>query len=260
MTGHMIRKFFWNTFDHLGGSVVLNLLWLLLSAPWLLGAYVLVRLLTRWIGSVGLVTGLITLLIGLWLGSPGLGLLAAASKWADYQNPDRAEIWAAFRNRLWTGLWLSSAAIALTLVLGVNSAFYLQLTGTWKWLGLALAGIMLWAQIALLSIVFHLALQLARDQDTGVREAIRQATFLALMLPVQSIVLGGATLALAIGLCLTSVGLPLAAMAFPSILAATGQRELLKRFRPDESGQEETDRLEEVRTFRDLLKPWDMDR
>ena len=45
-----------------------------------------------------------------------------------------------------------------------------------------------------------------------------------------------------------------------AVFAATGERELLKRFRPDRPGEDEADQQEEVRTPRDLLRPWDMGR
>ena len=61
-------------------------------------------------------------------------------------------------------------------------------------------------------------------------------------------------------LVLTQVGIPLAAMTFPSMFAATGERELFKRLLPPEERDPVADRTEEARTFRDLIKPWDMER
>ena len=259
-SGTILRKFFWNTFDHLGASVVLNVLWVILCTPWLAGGYLLTRLLTTWLGAVGLVSGLIASFAGVWLASPSLGLLSIASKWVKYQSPNKSQMWGMFRNRMWMGLWLGGVAAFLAVLFGVNSAFYLRLTEPWTWVGLILAGVMLWMQIALLSIALHLGLELARDQDASFRHAGRRAVALALALPVQSILLGVFVAAVGIALSLTSVGLPLIAMSICAILASTVHRELLKRFRSPVPGQEQADRLEEVRSIRDLLKPWDMHR
>jgi len=256
----VLRKFLWNTYDHLGTCVVLNILWLVVSTPWIATGYLLLVVFVRWLGVLGLVTSIVAGVAALWVNPASLALLAAASEWARYRTPDRAELWAAFRRRFVVGLWLSATAFGAAVVLGVNSAFYLQFPGVLRWVGFLLAGVMLWAQVAFLGVVFHLGLALARDRELSTGQGLRQALYLALKLPAHSLALGGGTLFLAAMLSLTQIGIPFVAMSVPTVFAATGERELLKRFRTPQPGQEEADRLEEVRSLRDLFRPWDMGR
>jgi len=256
----IVKKSFWNAHDHLGACIVLNMLWLVLAAPWFFVSFVAFRLLVGWLGSVGFITGCFATLVALWLNPASLTILAAATAWADYRSAKGGNLWAFFRARLVHGLWLSFAGFLIATMLGVNAAVYLRLGGIWRWVGLMIAGIMLWAMLALAGVTFHLGLALARDRELRLREGIRRAVVLALTLPAQSLVLAGASVVLAVVLFFTGVGLPLMLFSLPAILAATGEREFLKRFRTYVPDQEEADHLEEVRSFRDLLHPWQMDR
>lgn len=258
MTRRILRKFLWNTYDHLGTCVVLNVVWLVLAAPWVLVGYLLLFLLVPWLGVLGVVTSIAAGVGALWLSPASIAFLTAASEWANYHTPGARELWAVMRRRFLAGLWLSGAVLGVAIVFGVNGAFYLHLSGALRWIGYLLAGVMLWGQIILLSIVFHLGLLLARRHDLAVREAVKQATFLAFKLPLQSLLLGATTLAMATLFAITQIGIPFIAASIPAVFAATGERELLKQLRPAVPGQEEADQLEEVRTLRDLLRPWDM--
>lgn len=260
MTRRVLRKFFWNTYDHLGTCVVLNVAWFVLAIPWILVTYFLFFVLVPWLGVVGLMTSIVAAVGALWLSPATLALLAAASEWANYHTPDRSELWAMLRSRLVTGLWLSGAALGVAVVLGVNTAFYLRLPGALRWAGYLLAGIMLWGQLIFLTIVFHLGLLLARDERLTPTHGLRQAVLLTLKFPLPSFLLGVTTLGMAAGLGITRVSIPFVAASIPAVFAATGERELLKRFRLPEPGQREADEREEVRTLRDLLRPWDMGR
>jgi len=258
--GLTLRKTFWNTFDHLGTCVLLNLAWFALTLPWFIGAFFAFRVLSVWLGAVGFVTALLASVVAVWLSPPSLAVLAISAKWAEYRSPDRTDMLRMLAARLWNGFWLSVAGFAVVVVLGVNSAFYLRLEHMPRWIGLILGGIMLWAQVALLMVAFHLALNQARHQTATARQSLRQAAFLVLQFPLQTVALGGACFVLAGAFAITQVGLPLAAMTIPSVLAATGERELLKRLAEPGSGDTEHSHLEEVRTLRDLIRPWDMGR
>ncbi len=260
MFGTILKKTFWNTFDHLGTLILLNLAWFFVSVPWLLGGFFAVRVLTGMLGVTGLVAGAAAWILSVWLNPASLWVLSIASDWADYQSLSRGEMWGLLRARLLTGLWLSIAAFAIALILGVNGAFYLSLSGGFHWIGLLLAGVTIWALVALMSLGYHLGLILARDRSAGVRSALRHALYVALAMPATSFFLGIGTLIGAGLLVLTQVGIPLAAMTFPSMFAATGERELFKRLLPPEERDPVADRTEEARTFRDLIKPWDMER
>jgi hypothetical protein len=260
MFGTILKKTFWNTFDHLGTLILLNLAWFFVSVPWLLGGFFAVRVLAGMLGVAGLVAGAAAWILSVWLNPASLWILSVASDWADYRSLSRGEMWGLLRARLFTGLWLSIAAFAVALILGVNGAFYLSLSDGFHWIGLLLAGVTIWALVALMSLSYHLGLILARDRSVGVRNASRQALYVSLAMPVTSFFLGVGTLIGAVLLVITQVGLPLVAMAFPAIFAATGERELFKRLLPPDERDPAADRAEEARTFRDLIKPWDMDR
>ena len=139
MFGTILKKTFWNTFDHLGGLVLLNLAWLLLAVPWLLGGVLLARALATALGPAGVITGLAAGLASVWLSPGSLWVLSVAAAWANYESPDRSAVWTMLRDRLLTGMWLSVASGALSLILGVNGAFYLRLESSLRWAGLLLA-------------------------------------------------------------------------------------------------------------------------
>lgn len=256
----VLRKWFWNTYDHLGACVVLNMLWFILSIPWIIVGYFLAILLTRWLGPVGLITALAGAVASIWLSPASLEMLSAAAAWADYRNPAAGELWTHFKRRLGLGLWTSALALVVSSILGVNGAFYLRLPGGFRWVGIFLAGIMLWAQIGFLAFVFHTGLVLADGSATSLRDAMRRALVLLARFPVQTVVLASVAVIVATLFVVTQFAIPFAAMAIPATLAATGERELRKKLNPQTPAESEADRLEEVRTLRDLIKPWEMRR
>ena len=260
MFGTILKKTFWNTFDHLGTLILLNLVWFFMSVPWFVGGFFALRVLAGALGVAGVITGFAAWILAVWLNPASLWILSVASEWAEYRTLSRSELWGLLRSRLFTGLWLSVVASLTALILGVNAAFYLSLSGKLHWIGLFLAGITIWVLVALVSLGYHLGLLLSRDRSADVREGLRQALYFSLTTPFASLLLGVATLVFAALLVMTQVGLPLAAMAFPAVFAATGERELFKRLLPKDERDPAADRAEEARTFRDLIKPWDMDR
>jgi hypothetical protein len=260
MFGTILKKTFWNTFDHLGSLVLINLVWVLLSIPWLVGGYAVLRALADPFGVIGVMSGFAAWLVAVWLSPGSLWAFGVAAKWADYQSTDRTELMRLLRGRFLLGVWLSIVAFIVSLALGMNAAFYLRLTGMFYWVGLVLAGVMMWALVALLSICYHLGLLLAREHTVTLREALRRATVIALSAPFPSVFYGMCVLVYAALISMTQIGFPLIALTFPAMFAATAERELLKRFHPPEEHDRHTDGMEEVRTLRDLLKPWDMDR
>lgn len=260
MFGTILKKTFWNTFDHLGGLVLLNLAWMLLATPWLIGGFLAARALAAAYGPAGVITGFAATLASVWL-SPGcLWVLSVCAAWARYEPPDRSAVWSMLRERLLPGLWLSLAVGAVALILGVNGAFYLRLGAPFRWLGLLLAGVMIWGLVALLAIAFHTGLQLARDRNRSVWHEVRRASLYALALPLPTIATSLCALLYASALAFTQIGVPLIAMSFPAMFAATAEREILRRLQPPSKRDDEASRREEVRTFRDLIRPWDMDR
>ncbi len=77
----LLRRFLWAAYDHLGGLVLLNLLWTGLSLPWLLLAFLLVGLKGGLGEGMGLVTGILALELVL-CSPPSLLLFLAGRRWA----------------------------------------------------------------------------------------------------------------------------------------------------------------------------------
>jgi len=260
MIRSVVRKAFWNVYDHLGACVALNLVWLVVRLPWLGIAYLVGLPLVRWLGAPGVVTTVAGALAMLWLSPPTLALLAVAWEWAEYRAVGAPAVARIFRRCLLRGLALGSAAMAAIVVLGANSAFYVRLPGSLRWVGYCLAGVMLWGQVLLLMVAFHLGIAAARGQPSRTAEQLRWALLLAMRFPVQTCGLCASTLLAAAAVALTTVGIPFLAASVSATLAATGERELIKRLRPRDSAEREADRLEERRTLRDLFRPWDVGR
>jgi len=256
----MLKKFFWNLYDHLGTCVVLNLLWFLASLPWFLAIWSAGRLLVSSFGAVGFVTALAAGFAAIWLNPATLTAMFCATRWVRYQRVERADVWRFFRSQLVPGIALPIAAALVFVILGANAAFYLRASWMPRFVGLLLAGVMLWAQIAFLLVAFWFGLnRAAGDDGARFREVVRDSIVLTFRYPARSAGLFVSTFVMGAAMALTQVGLVLIAMSLAAVFAATGRRELLRAMRRGE-GEGNPDTPEEPRTFRDLFTPWEANR
>ncbi len=255
----MLKKFFWNLYDHLGTCIVLNLLWFLVSLPWFLATWGVGRLLISRLGAVGLVTALAAGFGAIWLNPATLTTMFCATRWVRYQRVERGDVWRFFRSQFAAGIALPIAAALVLVVLGVNAAFYLRASWIPRFAGLLLAGAMLWAQIASLLVLFWFGLNRASGDGARLREVVRDSIVLAFRYPARSAGLFISTVTLGAAMALTQVGLLLIAMSLAAIFAATGRRELLRGEKLERT-EENPDAPEEPRTFRDLFVPWETNR
>jgi uncharacterized membrane protein YesL len=153
---------------------------------------------------------------------------------------------------------LSVSYFALVAILGVNAAFYLRADWIPFYVGVFLAGAMVWAQVILLLLVFYAGISLATRRATQTRPAIQEAALTILRAPLAAIGLGIGTVFVGALLALTQIGLPFVSMGFAATYAATGERRIRRRLDPQH--ETEHDGEEESRTLRDLLKPWEFGR
>ncbi len=136
----ILRRYFWTAYDHLGGVVAYNLLWSLLSLPWIGAAYMLLRFGFS-LGGLFL-PGAVVLAGALLLGSPATVLLFIVSAyWARGDELNLRELLLTGRRFFWRAAALGGSLIVATGLILVNIFFYQQLAG---WLGALLSGLMIW--------------------------------------------------------------------------------------------------------------------
>ena len=273
----MAQKTFWNAYDHLGGCVLLNLLWTLLSLPWLALALILAAL-----GWSQMVAGHV--LFALMLAGSGLlqallspvsaALWAVTARWCDYQPVPVKAFFPALRRYFGRALamWLIFSAAAF--LLSLNAYFY----GTWldavPFLGALVSGLMIWAYLAVILTGMY-ALPLLAQGDLSIRRVVRESFLLVLDNPLYSLVLALiAGLVAMLGL-ISGAGFFFLAVSLTAVITNTGLRELLRSYRATEERPGEKDRPrtwkevyaqqdraqqeteEETRSWRDLWKPWE---
>ena len=118
----LLRRFLWTAYDHLGGLVLLNLVWTGLSLPWLLLAVLLVGLGKGLGGAQSLATGLLALE---WVlcSPPTLLLFLAGRRWARDEEVAPRKLFEEWRRFAWRGQRLGLLVTGATLVLLVNIFF-----------------------------------------------------------------------------------------------------------------------------------------
>lgn len=245
------RQFAWALYDHLGGLVWCNVLWSLLSLPWLLAGGLLVEVGLNLQGQLAAQGGVASLVLGAELAlfaPPGLLLFLAGKRWAAGHQVE-------VRGLLKEALRLSGRAQLLGLLLNgatamllVNLFFYQRLGG---WLGLILSGTMLWLLLGLLAVsVFFFPVLIA--QDRGVWQAARQSCLLACDNPKTAIgLLLAALLILGLGLA-TGIGLFCGGLSALALLVSICFRRLCFKYTGTVPPEEP------ARSWRELIRPWEM--
>jgi uncharacterized membrane protein YesL len=271
----MIRKSFWNAYDHLGGCFLLNLLWSLFSLPWLILALLLVAL--GW-NQMRLGHGLFGLmLVGVGLQQLLLSPISAAlwrvtADWAHYRMVPVKLFFPALRHHFIRALVLWLCLSLVVLLLSINVHFYGARLEALPFLRALVTGFMLWAYLAVVLMEVYV-LSLLAQKDLTVRNVLRNSFLLVADNLGYSLVLAFlAALVMLLGL-ISGVGFFLLAVSLVAILTNTGLRELLRRYRPPEDPGEQKkpstwaevlaaqerdqEREEEPRGWRDLWKPWE---
>ncbi len=253
-----IKKGLWNIYDHLGGLIITNLVWFLVMLPvFLLAAGFLIVPVAQ-LGPAGIVSSTAAATVLIWLCPPTVAVLTRTWVWAEYGRMSLTDMWPAFKLRWWTSLILMVLSSLTILVLGGNAWFYFdRFPENLTWVGMMLGGLMLWGALFVVSASFHAAIIIARMPDLSVKQVLRQSIALAVGRPVKTLLVLAMTMGLVVVLVISKFGLLLFFVTMPAMFACTAQRELLKDCRDTTPEDVENDRLEEVRTLRDLIKPWE---
>lgn len=274
----LAKKTFWNAYDHLGGCVLLNLLWTLMSLPWLALAVLLVALgWAQMIAGHGLFAVMLagTGLLQVLLSPVSAALWAVTARWCDYRTAPVKTFFPALKRSFGRALavWLVFSLAAF--LLSINAYFY----GAWlraiPFLGALVSGLMVWAYLAV-ALMGVYALPLLVQRNLSVRGVIRNSFLLVLDNLFYSLVL-----ALAVGVIvmlglISGAGFFFLAVSLAAVIANTGLRELLRTYRTAENRPRKSDRPrtwkevfaqqdrapkeddeEETRGWRDLWKPWE---
>jgi hypothetical protein len=248
----LLRHLFFQTYDHLGSLIVLNLVWAVLSLPWCLAACLLFPLALLHLRSgradLGAAVAGAAVCIGL-VSPPTVGLLNAVRE-ADLGVGGRVRVLLrAFRRRFWTaqavGLLLAGAACLLSL----NFGFYAGLGGPWRPVGWVLLGLVLWTGVGLLAVAPMWVA--AAAQTGGAREGFLAAGGLVLSRP--GLCLGASAVAglLLLAGAATGVGLLLGAVSAAGLWVVLSHEALCAAQSGAVCG------LSASRRLRDLWRPWD---
>ena len=246
----LLRHLFFQTYDHLGSLIVLNLVWAVLNLPWCLAACLLFPLASLHPrgGEVGLGAAVSAAAVCIGLISPPTAALLNAVREADLGLGGRVRVFLrAFRRRFWAaqavGLLLAGAAGLLAL----NFSYYAGLGGPWRPVGWVLLGIVLWAGVGLLTVA---PMWVEAAAQTGrVREGFLAAAGLVLSRP--GLCLGASAVAglLLLAGAATGVGLFLGVVSVVGLWVVLSHEAL-------SSARKGCD-LSASRRLRELWRPWE---
>lgn len=222
----LYKKWFWNVYDYSGTLIVLNVLWVVCALP------------------------LIT------LPAATAGLFGASNRIAGYEEVRIRDFFADMRRGFLRSLRLCGLYAAALGVLSVNILFYARWMAEWPWTGAILSGAMIWIGV-FVALTGLYSFPLVAGTTGPVRHVLKTSVLLTLDNPRTSVMMfltGFGVLALS---ALTVAGLVFGGIGALSVLCSTGLREVRKRYATDRPVEESID-VEEARTWRDLLKPWEM--
>lgn len=221
------KKTFWNTYDHLGRVLVMNFLAVLLSLS----------------------------LVGIPLAA--LGLYAAAQRMVNYEDVEMRDFWRYWPKYLKRSLLLMLILIIIFVVLVVNLRFYFVLLGSKGLSGVLgiivslIFGLMVWLFLFFCMFALYVYPVLIA-MDTSVKETLQNSFFMMMdNLKITVYLLVNSLIWLGFGFI--SAGLIALFLSFGviAVISSTAVRELLKQYK-----ETQPDEAEEVRGFRDLIKPW----
>ena len=242
-----VKNFFWTAYDHLGGLIVINLLWSALSLPWLGAGFLLVSLGASRSNWAFLTTVLLAVELVL-VAPPAVLLFAAGARWARGESFQVRVLFAEVRRLAMRAQGLGLVVMVSTLLMLVNINFYLQFKG---WLGLVLSGTMTWLLVAVLLMVGYI-FPLLVAQELGLWRTLHQSFLVALdNLKLSFGLLLATLLTLLVGM-VSGVGLFCGLLAALALLMSLCFRRLLPKYTGEPLPEEP------VRRWRELIRPWEM--
>ena len=243
----ILRRYFWTGYDHLGGIVAYNLLWSLLSLPWIGAAYMLLRFGFS-LGGLFL-PGAVVLAGVLLFGSPATVLLfIVCAFWARRDELNLRELLLTGRRFFWRATALGGSLIVATGLILVNMVFYQHLGG---WLGALLSGLMIWL-LLLAGIMALYLFPVLVTQEGSVWATLQQSLLLAVdNLKMSLALLLGTIFFLAVGLA-SGLGLFCGVVTAWALLMTMVLRALLPKYTGEALP------VEAPRGLRDLIRPWEV--
>ena len=241
------KKTFWISYDHLGGLILLNLVWSALSLPWILIGYGLVvqgAKLPGW----GLFMATFLALELVFLSPPTLLLFAAGTRWARGEAVHFKTLFKEMRKFAVRGQLLGLILFFMSLQLLLNVYFYRQFGG---WTGLILGSTMVWFLIAALLMSPYL-FPLLILQDGGVWHTLRHSFLLMIDNVKLSIVLFLTILFVVFVGAVSVVGLFCGVLGVLTLLLCICFRELLPKYTGEPLAEEP------ARKWRELIRPWEV--
>jgi len=267
--GQMAKKSFWNAYDHLGGCILVNLFWSLLSLPWLGLTALLLTLSWTQLAAGRALVGLMLFMVGiqqLMVSPVSAALWAVTARWVHYGGASGKEFFRNFKKFFLRSLclWLFFTLIAFLLVL--NAAFYHHLPEKFSFLGAFAAGLMGWAYLFLCLVQVY-ALPLLVQEDLTVKSVLRRSALLVLDNIWYSLCLALMVFAVLMAGVVSVAGLLFLTVGLAGVLTNTGLREILRKYEPEkrrpgrrnwaEIRERQGKAEEEPRGWRDLWKPWE---
>ena len=267
-----LSRSLWSLYDSLGMLILANLLWFLLTLPFLL-LVVLVSM--PLFGEVPLAVYLAGA-AAIFHNPAGLALAETAQRLAETDGASLGDFWRGLRVHFFRGMLLMTAAALISVALCASFLFYAGRV----WSGLGLVGNMLAAGLTVWAFAFFaasacywspVAVRVEGDSPR-VLFTLKRAALLTLESPLFTFGAACVTLIMAVFWLATVVGVPLMGMSCIRLFHAHARLTLHERREAAEAvsarGEAVTRRavMEELRRkwaeepkrrLRDLAKPWD---
>jgi uncharacterized membrane protein YesL len=256
------KKFFWNTYDHIGRLILINLFWFCIFAipTFLCFRYVPLQAYSRILVTIAV--GLVTHCYA------AAGIFGLTARLVDYQDVDLGRFFddagKYFARTLILGLIYGTVFILL--YYGIR--FYINLKVGRGFLGFFLAG---WQAciFAFCLLVQTYLLPLLVTKNWGILRVMKWAAIIVALKPGFTILVFLQAFALFVILTITGVGAVLLTMSVVSVFLNTATREVWKqveaRWKPKlkptswkEILKEKDLEQEEKRALKDIFRPWDM--
>jgi uncharacterized membrane protein YesL len=266
--GQAAKKSFWNTYDHLGGCILLNLLWSLLSLPWLCVSILLLS--TGWaqIADGRMLMGLMVVVVGvqqLLVTPVSAALWAVTARWVHYQKAGGRDFFPALRKFFGRSLSLWLLFTLSALLLALNVAFYQRLPGKLGLLGAFISGLMGWAYLFLCLVQMY-ALPILVQEELPVISCLRRSALVVLDNVWYSLCLALLACSLLFVGLISVAGFLCIGVALSGVITNTGLRQIMRRYQPErretkprtwaEIQEAQSGGEEEPRGWRDLWRPW----
>ena len=241
------KKTFWATYDNLGGLILLNLTWSVLSLPWLMVFYALVVLGASRSGWELFIATFLAFEV-VFFSPPTLLLFAAGMRWARGEAVQFKILFDEVKKFAFRGQLLGLMIFFTSLLLLANVYFYRQIGG---WAGLILGSTMVWFLIALLLLGPYL-FPLLILRKGNLWDTLSQCFLLMVDNIKLSIGLLLANLLILFIGAISVAGLFCGLFAVLALMVCICFRELLPKY----TGQHLPE--ETPRKWRELIRPWEV--